>query len=71
MQVKFRYGTKEQLKKLQDENEMTKLMAVQEDVKMLPFGEIWAEYLKVCNAPNGMEAYEEIVKYEQEVLLKR
>ncbi len=61
----------ELLKKLQDENEMTKLMVVQEELKMLPFGEIWAEYLRACGVAGGIEAFEEIEKYEQEVLSKR
>ncbi|HAE89311.1 MAG TPA: L-rhamnose isomerase, partial [Clostridiales bacterium] len=34
------------LKKLQDDGDFTRLMVEQEGVKMLPFSDVWAEYLK-------------------------
>lgn len=61
----------EMLKKLQDNGEMTELMVRSEELKMLPFGEVWKEYCRRCGAPEESAWFEEIKKYEQEVLLKR
>ncbi len=62
----------EELKKLQDENRMTKLMMFQEDVKLAPFGDVWEEYCRQCGmAAEGRQWLEAIEKYEEEVLLKR
>ena len=60
------------LKALQDENKLTELMMLQEEVKTLPFGDVWAEYCKEQNVPaDDMAWLSEIKKYENEVLLKR
>lgn len=59
------------LKELQDENEMTELMVMQEEIKLYPFGEVWDEYCRQCGVCGGIDAFSEIKKYEQEVLLKR
>ena len=58
------------LKKLQDENQMSRKMAVMEDVKMLPIGDVWAEYCRVCGVPAD-DYYDEIEEYEKRVLFKR
>lgn len=57
------------LKKLQDENKMTQLMIVQEEMKTAPFGDVWQEYL----ARSGVNSdyWTEILQYEQDVLFKR
>ncbi|MGN0297675.1 MAG: L-rhamnose isomerase [Lachnospiraceae bacterium] len=59
------------LKNLQDETQLTKLMVMQEEVKMLPFGEIWTEYCNQCGVTADASWFEEIEKYEKEVLLNR
>ncbi len=59
------------LKELQDNNELTKLMVMQEEMKTLPFGEVWKQYCESCGVAGGTEWYDEIVKYENEVLSKR
>ena len=59
------------LRQLQDEGKFTKLMMLQEEMKLLPLGDIWAEYCKVCGVASGEEWFEEIEKYEAEVLSKR
>ncbi len=59
------------LKELQDANRMTELMVMQEEIKTLPFGDIWNEYCAQCGVEAGPEWFKEIEKYEQEVLLKR
>ena len=57
------------LAKLQDEGNFTCLMAESERLKDLPYGAVWAEYLK----RQGKEEryYEQISKYEKEELSKR
>ena len=59
------------LKELQDNSEFTKLMAMQEAVKCLPFGDVWEQYCKECGVKGEFEWFEEIEKYEVEVLSKR
>ena len=59
------------LAELQDKNCMTELMVMQEEVKTLPFGDVWAEYCAQCGVAAGAEWFKEIEKYEQEVLLAR
>lgn len=59
----------DELKKLQEEANFTKLMVLQERVKMLPFADVWAEYLRRNNLDENY--YEEAMKYEEEVLSKR
>ena len=62
----------QQLRELQDSAQFTKLMMLQEELKMLPIGDIWAEYCKTCGVPaNDSEWFGEIEKYETETLSKR
>ena len=60
-----------EMKALQDTNNMTKLMTVQEEVKTFPFGEVWDYYCEECGVPAGAKWFEEVEKYEAEVLSKR
>lgn len=60
-----------EMKALQESNNMTKLMTVQEEVKTFPFGEVWDYYCEACGAPAGMKWFEEVEKYEAEVLSRR
>ncbi len=60
----------EKLKALQDSAEFTELMNLQEEVKTLPFGAVWEEYLFRTNTP-GADWFTEVKKYEKEVLSKR
>ena len=57
------------MKAMQDAADGTQLMVVQEELKTMPFGDVWAEYLRRC----GVKAdyYTEVKKYEAEVLSKR
>ena len=61
----------EELQKLQDEGNLTKLMTLQEEVKTLPFGDIWNEYCVRCGKPEDGKWFEEVERYEAEVLAKR
>ena len=57
------------LKDLQDTNQLTKLMAVSEEVKTLPFGDVWNYFCEECGVP--ADWFAEIEKYEKEVLANR
>ncbi len=59
----------EKLTKMQNENRLTEVMVLEEELKTAPFGEVWAEYLKRENIPANY--IDEVLKYEKEVLLKR
>jgi len=59
------------LKKLQDEMRFTELLLLQEELKTLPFGLVWAHYCEQQGVPAGQTLTERILQYEQEVLLKR
>ena len=59
----------ERLKYLQDEGDFTRLMVEQEGAKMLPFTDVWAEYLKRENKTE--DYYTEIARYEQSILKER
>ena len=61
----------EELKQLQDESRFTKLMVMQEELKTLPFGEIWDEYCRICGKPADGEWFGEIERYEKEILEAR
>ncbi len=61
----------ELLKKLQEENRLTELMMLQEEVKTYPFGDIWAEYCRQCEVKEDSSWFQDIKKYEAEVLRNR
>jgi len=61
----------EELKKLQDTDQFTELMVRQEELKTMPFGEIWNEYCRRCGAPEDGEWFPVVKQYEQDVLIKR
>ena len=60
-----------ELKALQDSANTTKLLALQEEYKTYPFGDVWNEYCERCGVPAGAEWFNEIEKYEAEVLSER
>lgn len=59
------------LRQLQDENSLTKLMVLSEEIKTLPFGDIWEHYCETEGVPADESWFNEVEKYEKEVLLKR
>lgn len=59
------------LKEIQNKGNFTKLMVVSEEVKTLPFGEVWNEYCRQCGKPLDGEWYNIVEDYEKEELLKR
>ena len=61
----------DELTKLQNEGNFTKLMVMQEELKTMPFGDVWEEYCRSCGKPADGEWFPEIEKYEKNVLSKR
>ena len=59
------------LTEIQDNGNFTKLMVRQEELKTLPFGEIWQEYCNRCNVLADGEWYTVVEEYETEILGKR
>ena len=59
------------LTEMQNEDNWTELMVVQEELKTMPFGEIWNEYCRICGAPADGEWFATVKEYEREVLSKR
>ena len=57
------------LKALQDTNNFTELMVRQEELKTMPFGAVWEEYLRRESIPQ--DYFAEIKRYEADVLSKR
>ncbi len=55
------------LGKLQDEGRFTELFARQEELKTLPFGEVWNEYCRRCGVPEDGQWFEIVEKYEKDV----
>ena len=59
------------LRRLQDENRMTELMAMQEELKTYPFGDVWEEYCRQSHVSDDLGWMDEVLSYEKEVLKKR
>ena len=61
----------EAFSRLQDEGRFTELMVRQEEMKTMPFGEIWDEYCRRCGVPVEGAWFERVMAYERDVLAKR
>ena len=61
----------ELLTKLQDNNELTELQVVQDEMRTMPFGDIWDEYCRRCNVKCDREWFGDIKEYEKNVLSGR
>ena len=59
------------LKKLQDQGKFTQLLVQQEELKTLPFGEVWKEYCDSCGVPADGQWMKNVENYENSVLRKR
>ena len=58
-----------ELKRLQDENNFTEVMYLSEEMKMMPLGDVWNEFLDREGVTRNY--LDEVKKYESEVLSKR
>ena len=61
----------EKLTQLQNENNWTELMVLQEELKTMPFGDVCDEYCSLCVAPKVGEWFETVKNYENEILTQR
>ena len=59
----------EEMKKLQDEANFTKILYLHERVKFLPFVDVWEEYLRRQGLSEDW--WEEVETFEKEVIAKR
>ena len=57
------------MKELQGKNDFTEIMYLSEEMKTMPFGDVWDEFLARENVPKNYLS--EVKKYESEVLLAR
>lgn len=60
-----------QMKEMQDQNRFTELMMLQEEVKTYPFGAVWDYFCESEGVPVRETWFEEVKKYEEEVLSLR
>ncbi len=61
----------DRLEELQNENRFSELMVLQEELKTLPFEEIWREYCRRSNVDASMSWLEDVLAYENDVLAAR
>jgi len=59
------------LRELQDAGDFTALMVLQEQLKTMPFGDIWEHYCETENVPADNEYLSEVKRYERDVLCER
>lgn len=56
---------------MQNDSSWTEIMVLQEELKTIPFGDVWEEYCRVCGKPAGGEWFADVKRYEDEMLRKR
>jgi L-rhamnose isomerase len=61
----------EKLRAAESKGDFTSRLALQEEIKMLPFGAVWDYYCESKNVPVGENWLAEVKHYEKEVLSKR
>ena len=61
----------ELLMSLQNNNELTELQVIQDEMKTMPFGDVWDEYCRQCDTKCDREWFDDVKLYEKEVLKKR
>ena len=60
-----------ELKEAQDSLNHTKVLALQEELKTLPWGEVWGKYCASCGVKNERDWFNDCLEYEKNVLAKR
>lgn len=61
----------EELAKLQEERNFTRLMMVMEELKCYPFGDVWDYFCQINGAPVREAWFEQVIEYERDVLSRR
>lgn len=56
---------------MQNSDNWTELMVKQEELKILPFGDVWKKYCRACDVPSDGEWFQTVKSYEKETLAKR
>lgn len=59
------------LKADQDAGNLTAVLVRQDELKTMPFGDVWDEYCRRCGAPLDGAWLDTVLQYEQDVLSKR
>lgn len=59
------------LKKYQDEGDFTRRLALMEEFKTYPFGDIWDHYCETMQVPVKESWLDDVLEYEENVLFKR
>ncbi len=59
------------LAKLQNEGKLGEVMALEEEMKLYPVGDVWDHFCETHNAPQRAAWMDEVRKYEEETLRKR
>ena len=60
-----------ELKAMQDAQEFTSQLVLQEEYKNYPAEEVWAEFCRRAGVPAGEAWFDSVRKYERDVLAKR
>ena len=61
----------ETLKKHQNEGKQTEVLMLQEELKTLPWNEVYEEYLKECGVESEYTWFKKVQEYEKRVMSKR
>ena len=61
----------DELARMQKKGDLTRVLAMGEELKTFPFGDVWEEYCNRCAVPAGPEWISEVDAYEKEVLSAR
>lgn len=56
---------------MQNDENWTEILVNQEELKTMPFGEVWDEYCRECRAPLDGGWFSSVKKYEKDILIKR
>ncbi len=56
---------------MENAGDFTSRLALLEEQKTLPFGQVWDYYCQKSNVPAGTAWLDEVKKYEKDVLSKR
>ncbi|MEG2669936.1 MAG: L-rhamnose isomerase, partial [Oscillospiraceae bacterium] len=61
----------EYMRDLQESDKLTELMMLSEELKTAPIGDVWEYFCTKNNVKSDKSWFEDVMKYEEDVLLKR
>ena len=61
----------DELARMQKKGDLTRVLAMGEELKTFPFGDVWEEYCNRCAVPAGPDWISAVDAYEKEVLANR